>query len=121
MALARVALADLIRHAIRVVQLDDLDRAICKVLRLEPGTLQTKRRTWTVSHPRMLAIFLARKHTSAAYSEIGHYFGGRTHSTAVIAEKKIRHALRDDEPLMLGDRRVLVREIVELVEKELQR
>ncbi len=121
LSMARVALADLIRHSVRVVQLEDLDRAICKVLHLEAGTLQTKRRTWTVSHPRMLAIFLARKHTSAAYSEIGRYFGGRTHSTAVIAEKKIRHLLHDDACLLLGERRLSARQIVELVEKELQR
>jgi chromosomal replication initiator protein len=121
MALARVALADMIRHSIRVIQLEDVDRNVCKVLRLEAGTLQTKRRTWTVSHPRMLAIFLARKHTSAAYSEIGRYFGGRTHSTAVIAEKKIRQWLRDDEPLVIGEQRLPVREVVELVEKELRR
>jgi chromosomal replication initiator protein len=120
-AMARVALADVIRHAIRVVQLEDVDRAVCKVLRLEAGALQAKRRTWTVSHPRMLAIYLARKHTSAAYSEIGRHFGGRTHSTAVIAEKKVRQWLRENEPLVLGDQRLPVREVVELAEKEIRR
>lgn len=120
-AMARVALADLIRHAIRILQIDDIDRAVCKVLRLDSGTLQAKRRTWTVSHPRMVAIFLARKYTSAAYSEIGRHFGGRTHSTAVIAEKKVRQWLRDNGDVVLGEQRLPVREIIEQVEKELQR
>src|SRR5262249_34404002 len=111
--LAREALADLLRHAVRVVQLADVDQAVCRVLRLETGTLQSKGRAWAVSHPRMVAIFLARKHTAASYSEIGQHFGGRNHSTAVAAEKKVRQWLADNGELALGERRLPVREVVE--------
>jgi len=121
LALAREALGDLLRHALRVVQLADVDRTVCRVLRLESGALQSKQRAWAVSHPRMLAMFLARKHTSAAYSEIGHYFGGRNHSTAVAAEKKVRQWLRDGDELLLGPQRFRTRDVVELVERELHR
>ena len=37
----------------------------------------------------MLAMYLARKHTRAAYSEIGGFFGGRNHSTVISAEKRV--------------------------------
>src|SRR5204863_4877692 len=107
------------RHAIRVVQLADVDRAVCQVLRLDSGALQSKQRDWAVSHPRMLAVYLARKHTSAAYSEIGDHFGGRNHSTAVAAEKKIRQWLETDGELSIGDRKLRVREVIELAEREL--
>ena len=40
--LAREALGDLLRHAVRVVHLADVDAAVCGVLRLPPGTLQSK-------------------------------------------------------------------------------
>jgi chromosomal replication initiator protein len=83
--------------------------------------LQSNVRAWAVSHPRMLAMFLARKHTAAAYSEVGAYFGGRNHSTAVAAEKKVRRWLADDGELALGERRVRVREVIERVERELLR
>jgi chromosomal replication initiator protein len=119
--LAREALADLLRHAVRVVQLADVDAAVCGVLRLPTGSLQSKQRVWAVSHPRMLAMFLARKHTSAAYSEIGQYFGGRNHSTAVAAEKKVRQWLQANGELTLGERSLRVREVVELVERDLLR
>jgi chromosomal replication initiator protein len=121
LALAREALGDLLRHAIRVIQLVDIDRAICHVLRLDAAALQSKQRAWMVSHPRMLAMYLARKHTAAAYSEIGRHFGGRNHSTAVAAEKKIRQWLQNDAEMVLGERKQRVREIVELVERELLR
>lgn len=118
-ALAREALGDLLRHAVRVVQLADVDAAVCRALRLPSGALQSKQRVWAVSHPRMLAMFLARKHTSAAYSEIGHYFGGRNHSTAVAAEKKVRGWLQANGELSLGERTYRIREVIELVERDL--
>jgi chromosomal replication initiator protein len=120
-ALVREALADLLRHAVRVVQLADIDGAVCAVLRLENGILQSKGRAWAVSHPRMVAMFLSRKHTAASYSEIGKHFGGRNHSTAVAAEKKVRQWSEADAELALGQRRIRVRELIERVERDLLR
>jgi chromosomal replication initiator protein len=120
-ALVREALADLLRHAVRVLQLADVDRAVCAVLRLGTGALQQKGRAWAVSHPRMLAMYLARKHTAASYSEVGKHFGGLNHSTAVAAEKKVRLWLQDDAELSLGESRARVREVIERVERELLR
>ena len=119
--LVREALADLLRHAIRVVKLPDVDGAVCSVLRLETGALQSKGRAWAVSHPRMVAMYLARKHTGASYSDIGGHFGGRNHSTAVAAEKKVRQWLQQDAELAVGERRLRVKEVVERAERELLR
>src|SRR5205814_4280268 len=112
--LAREALGDLLRHAVRVVSLADVDAAVYQVLRLPAGTLQSGARAWSVSHPRMLAVYLARKHTAASYAEIGHYFGGRNHSTAVAAEKRVRQWLAEDESLELNRVPRRVRELIEL-------
>jgi chromosomal replication initiator protein len=119
--LAREAIADLLRHSVRVVQLADIDRQLCQVLRLDGRALQGKQRSWAVSHPRMVAMYLARKHTSSSYSEIGQYFGGRNHSTVVAAEKKVRQLLDSDGELMLGDRRLRLGEVIDRVERDLQR
>lgn len=120
-ALAQEALGDLLRHAVRLVQLPDVDRAVCRALHLDTGALQSDGRAWAVSHPRMLAMFLARKHTAAAYSAIGQYFGGRNHSTVVAAEKKVRGWFQEDGTLSLGDRRLRVRDLIALIERDLFR
>lgn len=117
--LVREALADLLKHAVRVVHLADIDRAVCAVLRLQDGALQSAGRAWAVSHPRMVAMYLARKHTAASHSDIGRHFGGRNHSTVVAAEKKVRQWVADDGELALGERRIRVRELVERVERAL--
>ncbi len=118
---AREAVGELLRHAVRPIQLADVDRAVCQVLRLDPGSLQARQRTWAVSHPRMLAMYLARKHTAAAYSEIGRYFGGRNHSTVVAAEKKIRQGIQQNADLTLGDQRLRLTDAVERIERALPR
>jgi chromosomal replication initiator protein len=117
--LAEEALADLLRHAVRVVQLGEVDAAVCGALHLESGSLQAKGRTWAVSHPRLLAMYLARKHTAASCNQIGEFFGGRNHSTVLAAEKKIRQLLQEDGKLVLGDKRLYVREVIERIERAL--
>lgn len=121
LATAREALGDLLRHAVRVVTVADVDAAVCSTLRLAAGTLQSKARTWAVSHPRMIAIYLCRKHTAATYGEVSKHFGAKTHSTAVAAEKKVRGWIEKGESVAIGDRQWPVKELLDRVERELQR
>lgn len=119
MALAKEALADVLRHSVRLVQIGDVEQAVCKVLSLGKDDLKSKKRGWAVSHPRMLAMYLARKHAGSTYSEVGHHFGKRNHSTVVAAEKKVRQWLKEDAALRLGAREHPVRDLVERIELEL--
>jgi chromosomal replication initiator protein len=119
-ALAREALADVLRHSVRHVRLTDVERAVCAVLGLAADALRSKLRGWQYSHPRMLAMYLARKHTAATYSEIGRHFGGRSHSTVVAGEKKVRQWLADNAaPALGGKRPTPLREVVERMERAL--
>lgn len=117
--LAREALGDLLRHSIRLVKLDDIERGVCDVLGLSRDLLFSKKRQWIYSYPRMLAMFLARKHTSATYSEVGKHFGNRNHSTVVAGEKRVRQWLADKITLQLGKRIMPVADIIEQIERKL--
>jgi chromosomal replication initiator protein len=97
LALAKTALRDTIRHTAQAVALRDVERAVCQLFEIEPDALKSDSRTRTLAYPRMLAMYLARKHTGAAYSEIGRHFGGRNHSTVIAAEKKVLGWLRAEE------------------------
>jgi chromosomal replication initiator protein len=119
--LAREALGELLRHAVRVVRVADVEAAVISALKLPAGVLRSKSKTWAVSHARMLAIYLARKHTSATYGEISAYFGNKTHSTAVAAEKKVRGWLATNQAVRAGDRAWRARDLLDKVERELQR
>jgi chromosomal replication initiator protein len=97
LALAQSALRDTIRHTAQTVAIRDIERAVCQLFQVEAEALRSESRARTLSYPRMLAMYLARKHTGAAYSEIGRYFGGRNHSTVISAEKKVVGWLRDEQ------------------------
>jgi chromosomal replication initiator protein len=119
LALAEQALADLIRHNGRVVRLPDIEKAVCDVFGLEPASLQSDAKGKRVSHPRMLAMWLARKHTRAALSEIGHYFGRRSHSTVISAQKRVDGWMTSGRPLDLAERRFAADDAVRQVERRL--
>ena len=120
MALAEEALAEMIRqHHSRVVRLVDIQKAVCEFFGLEATSLQTDRKSKRVSHPRMLAMWLARKHTRAALSEIGEFFGGRCHSTVISAQKRVDGWMALGTPLQLAERSWTVDEAIRQVERQL--
>jgi chromosomal replication initiator protein len=95
--LAQIALRDTIRHTSQSVGLRDVERAVCQLFQVSADALKSDSRARSLAYPRMLAMYLARKHVGAAYSEIGHHFGGRNHSTVISAEKKVQSWLRAEE------------------------
>ena len=68
----------------------------------------------------MLAMWLARKHTRSALSEIGHFFGRRSHSTVISAQKKIENWVADGGSLDLHGRRCHVEDAIRRVEESLR-
>jgi chromosomal replication initiator protein len=117
--LAEEALGEMIRQNSRVVRLGDIQKAVCKVFGLESQTLQSADKSRRVSQPRMLAMWLARKHTRAALSEIGEFFGRRSHSTVISAQKRVEQWMALDEPLSLPEQTWKIDEAVRQVERQL--
>lgn len=103
LGMAEEALVDLVRSSQRGVRLADIERAVCSAFGIESGSLQSAKRSRNVNHPRMLAMFLARKHTSSALTEIGSYFGRRSHSTVITAQKTVTNWLARQESVQLAD------------------
>ncbi len=116
---ARNVLAELERDCVRVVQLADVEDAVCKFFGMQPDSLRSARRDRSVAQPRMLAMYLARKHTRAAYREIGQHFGGRNHSTVVAAQRKVQDWLAQQTPFDVRSRQWSFCEVIEAIEHQL--
>ena len=119
MATARQILADLERDCLRIVRLADIERVICNLFGVKPKDLQSESRVRTVSQPRMLAMFLARKHTQSAYTEIGQHFGGRNHSTVISAERKVQQWLDENSTIQVASQTWTIGEILSTIEQQL--
>lgn len=119
LATARKVLADLERDCLRIVRLADVERVVCNLFGLKPKELKSDSRVRTLAQPRMLAMFLARKHTQSAYTEIGSHFGGRNHSTVMSAERKVQHWLEANATIRIAAQPWTIHEIVTALEQQL--
>jgi chromosomal replication initiator protein len=67
--------------------------ALCEYFDTRMTDLLSKRRHKSITRPRQIGMYLARRHTRYSLEEIGSYFGGRDHTT-------VMHAIR-----IVGERR----------------
>lgn len=116
LGLAEEALADLVRAGGRSVRLADIEKAVCQAFGIDRGGLHSGSRARAVSHGRMLAMFLARKHTHAALSEISGHFGRRSHSTVIAAQKTVAKWLATRARIVLAESAWDVEEAIRRVE-----
>jgi chromosomal replication initiator protein len=108
--LARQCLRELFTKQRGLPSIDDILRAVTARYGVKLSDLQSKRRTNAIVVPRQVGMFLARRVTRMSLEEIGHYFGGRDHSTVLYAIDKIGRVSREDEEL----RRTLTELLLEL-------
>jgi chromosomal replication initiator protein len=58
--------------------------------------LRSKKRSRSVSLPRQVVMYLARRLTTLSLEEIGEHFGGRDHSTVLYAIRKVAEQVEED-------------------------
>lgn len=95
------------------VRLADIQRAVCEVCHVDLKTLRSDKRTKAVTEPRMLAMWLSRKLTGSAWSEIGDYYHRKSHSTVIAAHNRVEQMLSAKEPkrIAAGDLGETIRRI----------
>lgn len=118
--LARTTLAEFVLQNTPAVRLADIQRAVCEVFGVEPSSLKSSRKTRSIAEPRMLAMWLARKYTRAALGEISEYFGRRSHSTVVSAQKKVDRLVSQGGEISVADRPCPMDEAIRQVEAVLR-
>ena len=117
---AQISLSDLIQSCRRPVRLPDIVEAVCDVMGVEAKELQSGSKTASVAMPRMLVMFLARKWTRAALSEISRSLGRRSHSTVVSAQHKVTEWLTDGKTVPLGHGHCRVEDAIKRIEGKLR-
>ncbi|MCC6494151.1 MAG: chromosomal replication initiator protein DnaA [Pirellulales bacterium] len=118
--LAEPALSDFCRQHAPQVRLSDIQRAVCEVFGVESATLKSPRKSRAVAEPRMLAMWLARRYTRAALSEIGDFFGRRSHSTVVSAQRKFDQLISRRGEIVVGNQACRVEEALRRIEAKLR-
>jgi chromosomal replication initiator protein len=94
--LARDALAKLLANAPTGLTIETIQREVAAYFDVKLHDLKGPKRHRAIAHPRMVAMFLARKLTNMSYPEIGSRFGGKDHSTVISAVRKIERLTTED-------------------------
>ena len=94
--LARDALAKLIANAPSGLTIEAIQREVAGYFDVKLHDLKGPKRHRAIAHPRMIAMYLARKLTNMSYPEIGGRFGGKDHSTVISAVRKIERLCGED-------------------------
>jgi chromosomal replication initiator protein len=118
--LAERALADLARHNTRAIKLGDVQKAVCDMFGIEAAQLRSERKGRSLVEPRMLAMWLARKYTRAPWSEIGDFFGRRSHSTVISAHRKVEKLITSRAQIGVADQACNVEDAIRRLESALR-
>ena len=90
------------------------------VFGVESAELHAQRRTKNISTPRMLAMWLARKYTRSALTEIGQFFGRKSHSTVIAAHENVERWRSGGTPVHLPHGECAMDDAIKRVELELR-
>src|SRR5436190_3524021 len=94
--LARDALAKLLAHAPSGLTIEAIQREVAGYFHVKLHDMKGPKRHRAIAHPRMVAMYLARKLTNMSFPEIGSRFGGKDHSTVISAVRKIERLCGED-------------------------
>lgn len=97
-----------------------IEKAVCEFCQVRPDELKSSSRQKRISTARMLAMYLSREYTGSAFSEIGQYFGGRSHSTVIAAQKKVEKWIAEDEGISLPHAKCSAKEALRRLESNLR-
>jgi len=111
----------MVRAADRVITCSSFMRSqVCDVFGVPRDELQSGSKTAAVTMPRMLVMFLARKWTRAAHSEISRSLGRKSHSTVVSAQHKVTEWLADGKTVSLVTGSCRVEDAIKRIEAQLK-
>lgn len=82
-----------------LVSVDDIQKAVCEYYHIRLIDLKSAKRQRSISLPRMVAMYLCRRALNTSYPELGLRFGGKDHTTALSAVRRITAMCGHDESL----------------------
>jgi chromosomal replication initiator protein len=82
------------------ITVEDIMKRVATFYHIKVSDLKSAKRVKTVSQPRQIAMYLARKLTQLSFPEIGSAFGGKDHTTIMHGVGKIEKLLTQDPALL---------------------
>lgn len=97
LSMSKEALKNLLRNCNeKILSINYIQKIVAAFYNIKISDIKSNRRYKTITLPRQVAMFLSREYGKFSYPEIGSAFGGKDHSTAIYAVKKITTCINED-------------------------
>ncbi len=96
MNLVRQVVHDSLKERRKCISIEDILNTVTKHFGVQISQLHSKRKFKSITLPRQIAMYLARRLTNLSLEEIGGYMGGRDHTTVMHADGKIQKLKKAD-------------------------
>ncbi|MCP5002990.1 MAG: chromosomal replication initiator protein DnaA [Planctomycetes bacterium] len=90
----------------KIIGIEDILRTVTRHFNIQVSQILSKRKFQSITLPRQVAMYLARKFTNLSLKEIGGYIGGRDHTTVMHATEKIKKLRKTDRNISVMLRKV---------------
>ena len=81
--------------------IQDIINVVTREFHVRISDLQSKKRSKSITLPRQVCMYLARKLMDSSLEEVGGYFGGRDHTTVLHSCDKIQQKAMHDQDFSL--------------------
>jgi chromosomal replication initiator protein len=96
---AEQILSNIVNKHTAVCSIDSIQKLVSDHYKIKISELKSPRRMKSLVIPRQVAMFLCKKHAGSSFPEIGEKFGGKDHTTAIHAVRKIESELTKNAKL----------------------
>jgi chromosomal replication initiator protein len=112
MALVQEVLKKIIKNTEEKVTVEEIIKTVAGKFGVKISELKAAKKNKSLTVPRHIAMYLARKLTTSSYPDIGEKIGGRDHSTVIYACNKIKKLIDMD-----GNIKIVIQNIEDLLRK----
>lgn len=94
--LAKRVLKNFVKASFKELNIDDIQKMVCKFYNLEYNTLLEKTRKREIVQARQITMYLAKKFTRSSLKSIGDHFSGKDHTTVIHSCQTVENLLDTD-------------------------
>jgi chromosomal replication initiator protein len=110
----------LLRGQAATITLASIERAVCGAFELQQNALRSDKQSRDITQPRALAMYLSRQLTGAAYNEIARFYNQKSHTSALLALKKVEQWIETGKPIGRGPSRMSTADAVQQIESAIR-
>ena len=122
--MAQQALEEHLQQTGKMLSVSDIESSVTTFFGLTPADLHTSRKSRTIALARNIAMYIARKHTTLSFPEIGRLMGNKDHTTVLLACRRIGKLVEENAEVAwqgaAGTQSRAIRSLIEAQEEQLR-